>query len=259
MERVNTNTLVRGKREMERNVTYNVRPRVGFGKRSTRLRSRDLELGHDDDDANVLREAVLDVTTDVLWWLRRLLHAGQGWSSVGRVGGEDFGEGDGGGGEFGGVEDAEEGAGEASDEGGSNVVGVALDHEGVVLHAVLAELEVTESIAEEHTSNDGRGGGSEPTSKGNLVGDIDGNDRRGEGELVGEKDVEGDAGDEIFVGIQGRLAGSLASVAEHNLAVGRRARGLGDVEDEMARESKSENVKSGPNVGGRGGDADDPL
>lgn len=136
---------------------------------------------------------------------------------------------------------------------------MALDHEGVVLDALFRELEVSQGGSEEHACDYGGGGRSKTATKGDLVDDVDVDDGGGEGEVVGEEDVERHARDEVLVGIEGSFACAFAGVAEDDLARGGGGRSEGDVEGEVEREGEAEDVESGSDVGGRGWDADDPL
>ena len=74
--------------------TYNVCSRVAVRESSSRLGRLDLKLGHDDENANVLREPVAHVSSDADRGRRRVDLSGEGWSRVDGVGGEDFSEGD---------------------------------------------------------------------------------------------------------------------------------------------------------------------
>lgn len=116
---------------------------------------------------------------------------------------------------------------------------MTLDHEGVVLDALLRELEISESRSEEYACDDGGGGGPETAAEGDLVDDVDVDDGGGEGEVVGEEDVERHARDEVLVRIERCFAGAFARVAEDDLA--RRGRGgsEGDVEGEVEREGEA--------------------
>lgn len=183
-----------------------------------------------------------------------------GRAGVGRVRREDFGEWDRRRGEFRGIERAEEGASKTSNEGSGDVVRVSLDHEGVVLYALFGEVKVSDGGREEDAGDDGGGRGTEAPPKGDLVGDGDIYDGGGrEGEVVGEEDVEGDAGDEVLVRVQGRFGRAFADVAENDGARSRFARGESDVEGEVSGEGDAQDVEARSDVGRRRGDADGPL
>jgi hypothetical protein len=92
-----------------------------------------------------------------------------------------------------------------------------------------------------------------------LVGDVDCDDGGREREVVREEDVEGNAGDEVLVRVEGSFIGAFTNVAKDDFAVRRGGGSEGHVEDEVARQGEAEDVKAGSNVGGRGGNANEPL
>jgi hypothetical protein len=199
------------------------------------------------------------MATDVDRRLRREVLSRLRRTSVGRVSGEDLREGNGGRSEFGRVEHAKEGAGETAAESGGDVVRMPLDHEGVVLDAGLGELEVSEGVTEEDTGDDSGRGGAHSTSEGNLVVHFNLDDGGREGEVVGEEDVERDAGDEVLVRVEGGVGGAFAGVGDVDGGVGGGGGGEGHLEREVTGEGESENVETGSDVGGRGRDTDGPL
>jgi len=85
-------SMIVREKEGEREKAHDIRSSITVGKRSSRLRGLDLELGNDNDDSNVLRETVTNVSTDVFGRLRRFCLSRSRRTSVRRVGREDFSE-----------------------------------------------------------------------------------------------------------------------------------------------------------------------
>ncbi len=210
--------------------TYDVLSRVAVRQRAASLGSLDFELGHHDDDSDVFREPVADMTTDVPRRLRRQLVAGLRRARVRRVRRQHLCERDRGGGELGRLEHAEERAGEAAAEGCGDVVRVSLDHEGVVLDALLRQLQVAERVAKKNTCDDGGCGRAHAATEGDLVVNLDRDAGGGEGQAVREQDVEGDAGDQVLVRVGRSVGRAFAGVGEDDLALRLGARRQRDAE-----------------------------
>ena len=218
-------------------ITHDIRTRVAVRKGSSGFGSLDFEFRHNDEYSNVLGEAVSHVSSDTDRRLRRFGLSRERRSSVDGVRGENLCEGDRRRRQFGRVESAQERSGESSNEGCSDVVRVSLDHESVVLDALLGQLEVSEGRREQYSSDDCRRGRTETATKRYLVRDVDLDDGLGEREVVREEDVEGDSSDQILVRIQRCFSCSFADVAEKHLGVARRREGHAEGEVQGERET----------------------
>lgn len=134
---------------------------------------------------------------------------------------------------------------------------MTLDHERVVLDALLGQLEVAQCGREEDTRDNRRRRRPESSTEGDLVRDVDADDGGREGEVVREEDVEGDASDQVLVRIQGCFSGALSDVAEEHLRLCRWREG--HAESEVQGEGETQDVESGSDIGGRRRNTDDPL
>lgn len=197
--------------------------------------------------------------TDVRRRLRRQVVTGLRRTGVRRVSRQHFGERDRSRRQFGRLEHTEERAGETTAEGCRHVVRVALDHEGIVLDAVLRQLQVAERVPEQDARDDGSGRRAHSSTKGYLVVDLDRDMGGREGQAVREEDVEGDAGDQVLVRVERGVSGALTGVREGDFALGFRARRERDAEGEVAREGETEDIKARSDVGRRRRDSDRPL
>lgn len=81
----------RGKKKAKE-VAYDISSSITIGKRSSRFGGLDFELGNDDDNSDILRETVSNVTTNVFGRLRRFGLSRFRRTSVRRVGRKNFGK-----------------------------------------------------------------------------------------------------------------------------------------------------------------------
>ena len=152
-----------------------------------------------------------------------------------------------------GIELAQVGAYEASDERRGNVVRMALNHERIVEHSLSRETKVPECITQEDTRDHRRAGGSEPATERDLVVHAEGQ-ARGEGlDAVRAQDVKRDARGEIFVCVERDFVCAFAGVRDGGPFWCRRGcRGAGGHcrrESKGEREGEADDIKARTDVG----------
>lgn len=129
------------------------------------------------------------------------------------------------------------------------------NHQAVVEQAVLAQAQLTDLVRQHYTGDNGRARRSQTPTKRNRVDDMHGG-LDGESALVmAAEDIEGDAGDEVNLGVEANLLGGLALVLVGDGAVKRECRGaLGrvdsDVDIEMEGQGQADHIEAGTDVGG---------
>lgn len=106
-----------------------------------------------------------------------------------------------------------------ADKRRGNVVGMSLDHEGKVEEAFGGEGEISELVAQEDACDDGGTGRTKSTTKWDFIVDLDGEVGRKSMDIVASKDIESDAGGQVFVRIKGDLIGAFASVGDEWLEI----------------------------------------
>ena len=132
--------------------TYDIRTGILGGQNLTGLGGRDLELGDDGDGLDLGGPGELDVVADAVRGRRGL----DARVDAALRGGQHLAEGDLLAGDVLGGQGLEVGADEAAEEGGADVVRVALDHEAVVEQALWGQVvEVADLLAELDTGDDG--------------------------------------------------------------------------------------------------------
>lgn len=147
---------------------------------------------------------------------------------------------------------------EPADERRGDVVGVSLDHEGVVEEARSGEGEVSELVAQEDACDDGGSGRAESATEWDFIVDLDGEVGRESVDVVASEDVESDAGGQVFVRIKGDLIGALAGVGDEWLEIWGRGRrkGMGNFEGELEREGETDDIEARTDVCRRRWDTD---
>ncbi len=247
------------KKKRKQRTTHEVRPRIMRREHGACARGAQLEAGHDRERADRRGPVEPHEVADAAG-RRRRVEAPLG-AGVGRVLGEDLAQGDARCGCVGGCELGEVRPDEAADEGGGDVVRVALDHEGEVEEAGGGQVECGERVAEEDAGDDGGAGRAEAAAEGDGVADADGEVGGEARDGVAAEEVERDARGEVLVGVERDLVGALAVVVQHGVRVlCRRGREwVGDVEVEEEREREADDVEAGSDVRRRRGHADREL
>lgn len=219
----------------------------------SRLCRRNLEIGNNDDTPNLRRPLELVEVSNVERWLggvQARVHA----AGVG----EHFGDWDLEARDVGGLELVEVGADEATVEGRSDVIGVALDHQAVVEDAGLGEAQLAGLIGEDDAGNDSRARGAETATERDGVNDVDVGVLGEDALAVAAEDVECDFRDEVDLRVERDVRCALALV--RYAAVERERGGFGgidgDLQLEVHRQSEADDIKARANVGRRAWSSD---